>query len=370
MDNPAAHPTLAAVVQEDSTPSSHRSLLSFVIPLLNERDNLAELHRRLVAVCDQIGCRRQILFVDDGSTDGSDWLIGQLAQGDPSVIGLRLSRNFGHEIATTAGLDHAEGDATILMDADLQDPPELVEEMVRQWRAGSEVVYARRRRREGETWFKKGSSWLFYRLINRLSDVAMPMDAGDFRLLDAKVVRALRRCREQDRFRRGLVAWAGFRSSAVPYDRPPRQGGKTHYNALKLLLLSLDAIVGFSITPLRFATAIGFLVTAVSLVVAGIVVLQKIFSSLPIQGYALLATGLFFLGGMQMLILGVLGEYLGRVYRQTQGRPLYLLAETMGTLRDERRTVRRDVSDGAKPLVVSGQTPDHPESAPTIPATD
>jgi len=312
--------------------------LSFVIPLLNEAANLEALHQRLAAVCERLGCQRRIIFVDDGSTDDSPNVIRALAAADPTVMGIRFSRNFGHEVASTAGLDQAIGDAAILMDADLQDPPETIGAMVEQWQAGHEIVYAVRRRRDGETSFKRTSSWLFYRLLNRLSEVPIPLDAGDFRLMDAKVVQAVQRCREQDRFMRGLVAWSGFRATSVEYDRPPRAGGRTHYSPFKLLMLSLDAFVGFSILPLRFATAAGFIITLLSLTVAAVVFLQRLFFSgiMPLPGYALLATGLFFLGGVQMLILGILGEYVGRIYRQTQARPLYLITEMIGACPDAR----------------------------------
>ena len=305
-------------------------VLSIVIPLLNEEANLLELHRRLSETLDRIGCDRRIIFVDDGSTDRSPEIIRELAVRDPSVIGVRLSRNFGHERASTAGLDNATGDAAILMDADLQDPPEMIEKLVAAWKEGAEIVYAVRARREGEGPFKRFSAWLFYRLLNIRSEVQVPRDTGDFRLIDGKVLAALRSCREQDRFVRALIAWTGFRTKAVPYDRPARAGGETKYNRLRLLLLSLDALIGFSILPLRIATAVGLVVTAFSLIMVGIVTFQKLFLGLPFQGYALLATGLFFLGGVQMLLLGVLGEYIGRIYRQTQNRPLYLVSEVIG----------------------------------------
>jgi len=304
--------------------------LSVVVPLLNEEANLKLLHERLQPVFARLGCQSQIVFVDDGSTDRSAQIIAELAQADPAVIGIRFSRNFGHEAASTAGLDHADGDAVVLMDADLQDPPELLEEMVAKWQAGAEVVYAVRRDREGETAFKRLTAWVFYRFLNILSDVSIPRDTGDFRLMDRRVVQALRGCREQDRFLRGLIAWTGFRSQAVHYDRPARHGGETKYNPLKLLWLSLDAAVGFSILPLRVATALGFLVTFFSVIMIAIIVVQKVFNDITMPGYALLATGMFFLGGVQMMLLGVVGEYIGRIYRQSQARPLYIVREVLG----------------------------------------
>ncbi len=305
-------------------------LLSVVIPLLNEEGNLPELHRRLAETAERIGCERQIVFVDDGSTDGSARIIREIAEKDSSVAGLKLSRNFGHEAASTAGLDHAVGDAVVLMDADLQDPPEVIEEMVRRWREGNDIVFATRSKRAGESIFKRSTSWLFYRIMDKLSDVSIPVDAGDFRLIDGKVLAALKRCREQDRFVRGLVAWTGFRSSSVEYDRPARGSGQTKYNPIKLLLLSLDAAVGFSIKPLRIATALGFITMLIALSQAVRIFAEKLFWGHPPAGYALQTVGLFFIGGVQMLLLGVMGEYIGRIYRQVQGRPLYIVGEKIG----------------------------------------
>lgn len=304
--------------------------LSIVIPLLNEEANLALLHQRLCAVMDKLGCQRQIIFVDDGSTDQSARIIGELAGKDPTVMGIEFSRNFGHEAASTAGLDHADGDAVVLMDADLQDPPELIEQLVARWREGFDVVYAVRRDRESESLFKRCTAWAFYRILNLMSEVEIPRDTGDYRLMDRRVVAGLKQCRERARFIRGLVAWTGFKTSAVEYDRPGRHGGETKYNPLKLLWLSLDAAVGYSILPLRMATALGFTVTLVSLVLVCIIIVQKLFMEIQMQGYALLATGLFFLGGVQMLLLGVLGEYIGRIYRESQARPLYIIRKRSG----------------------------------------
>ncbi len=306
-------------------------LLSVVVPLLNEKSNLLELHRRLAVVTEKLGCEREIILVDDGSIDGSDQIIRDLVAHDPTVTGLRLSRNFGHEAASTAGMDAARGDVTVLMDADLQDPPELIEQMFQLWKQGNQIVYAVRRRRPGESRLKLSAAWLFYRALNFLSEVSIPLDVGDFRLMDARVVQSLRKCREKDRFVRGLVAWTGFRSAAIEYDRPPRSSGKTHYGLLKLFFLSLDAFVGFSISPLRLASAAGILVMLVSFI-----------TSIAAPGSAFFTCGLFFLGGVQLLCTGILGEYVGRIYRQAQHRPLYLIAEEIAApdraaLRDDRK---------------------------------
>jgi dolichol-phosphate mannosyltransferase len=301
-----------------------------VVPLLNEKGNLLELHRRLVAVIESIGCEREIIFVDDGSVDGSDRAIRELASRDPTVIGLRLSRNFGHEAATTAGLDAARGDITVLMDADLQDPPELLAEMHRLWKQGSEVVYAVRRRRVGESRIKLGAAWLFYRTLNFLSEVPIPLDVGDFRLMDRRVVESLRKCREQGRFVRGLIAWTGFRTAAVHYDRPARVSGTSHYGILRLFFLSLDAFFGFSIFPLRIASAAGIVFILLGMFAALGVCIAKLAAGYSAFGWALAACGAFFLGGVQLLGIGILGEYVGRIYRQSQDRPLYLVAEEIG----------------------------------------
>ena len=301
--------------------------VSVVIPLLNEQDNLRPLHARLVATLDALGVERELIFVDDGSTDASARVLEQIAAEDATVVAYTLSRNFGHEPASTAGLDAATGDVAVLMDADLQDPPELIGEMLARWRDGNRIVYATRRQRAGESWFKRSTSWLFYRLLRAVAEVDIPMDTGDFRLVDARVIDALRRMRETDRFVRGLVAWTGYKSAQVFYDRPARFSGETKYRPLKLLLLSLDAMVGFSITPLRVASMLGAVVCAISVVLVVAVVLQRLVLGhvFELQGYALLAAGLFFLGGTQILLLGVIGEYIGRIYRREQDRPLYLI---------------------------------------------
>jgi dolichol-phosphate mannosyltransferase len=308
-------------------------LLSVVIPLLNEKDNLRELHRRLATAIEPMGCEREIILVDDGSTDGSDRVIRELCAEDPTVTGLRFSRNFGHEAATTAGLDAASGDATVIMDADLQDPPELLADMHRLWKAGNEIVYAVRRRRAGESKWKLSAAWIFYRALNLVADVPIPLDAGDFRLMDRRVVESLRKCRERDRFVRGLIAWTGFRTTAVGYDRPARFSGESHYGLRRLFFLSLDAFFGFSIVPLRLASAAGiFFILASALAVTGILV-EKLAGGHDPSGWMVAVCGIFFVGGVQLLCSGILGEYIGRIYRQGQDRPLYLVAEEIGKVR-------------------------------------
>jgi glycosyltransferase involved in cell wall biosynthesis len=306
-------------------------LVSVVIPLLNEQETLRELHVRLVALFEKLGCDREIIFVDDGSTDRSAEVIRSLAAADSTVVGLRLSRNFGHEAASTAGLDIARGDVTILMDADLQDPPELIEQMMELWKQDYQIVYAARRQRPGESALKLSAAWLFYRTLNFLSEVPIPLDTGDFRLMDARITRSLRDCREHHRFVRGLVAWTGFRSAAIEYDRPPRIAGVTHYGLAKLFFLSLDAFVGFSISPLRIASAAGAAVLVGSMASTCIYLMRLLQTQKPASTIVLFGAGLAFLAGLQLLCLGILGEYVARIFRQSQSRPLYLITEEIGS---------------------------------------
>lgn len=306
-------------------------VISVVVPLLNEDGSLRELYRRLDAALTPVAAW-EVVFVDDGSTDESIKIIRELSESDPRVRGLQLSRNFGHEPASTAGLDAARGQAVVLMDADLQDPPELIVELFAKWQEGFEIIYATRKKREGESLFKRATSALFYRMINWLSETEIPLDTGDFRLIDRRVLEALKQCREVDRFVRGLVSWTGFKSTAVLYDRPARFAGVTKYNPVKLLLLALDAVVGYSIIPLRFASWLGFGVTAFTIVLSLVIISQRLFfPAVPMfPGQALLTAGVFFLGGVQLLVLGILGEYMGRTYRQVQGRPIYIVSRSFG----------------------------------------
>lgn len=301
--------------------------LSVVIPLLNEQENLRKLHAQLKEALSPLGFELEIIFVDDGSTDNSATILREIAAEDANVHALILSRNFGHEAASTAGLDAATGDAVVLMDADLQDPPEIIPRMIEAWKAGAQIVLAVRRMRHGESLWKKVTSWLFYRIFNYISDIPFPKDAGDFRLIDAKVLGVLKQMREQDRFVRGLVAWTGFETARIEYDRPARHAGRTKYNPIKLFFLSLDAAVGFSTKPLRLATVLGFVVTIISLEEALRILTEKIIWGIPLPGYALQTVGLFFLGGVQLLLLGVIGEYIGRIYRHSQDRPLYIVGQ-------------------------------------------
>lgn len=308
------------------------ALISIIVPVYNEEECLPALVERLLALEEGSADSFEFIFVDDGSTDRSRELIEQLGQGRANFRYLFFSRNFGHEAATTAGIDHASGQAVVIIDADLQDPPEIIPTLIEKWREGNQVVYAQRRVRKGESLMKRMSAWLFYRVMRRLGEVDIPPDTGDFRLVDRRVVAQFRRCREQSRFVRGLMAWTGFRQAAVPYDRDERLAGKTKYNLFKLLMLALDAAVGFSTKPLRFGMGLGLLVMTISVLLGLIVIAQKLFWSIPIPGYALLATGVFLLGGVQIFLIGLVGEYIGRTYRQTQHRPLYIVAEKSDAL--------------------------------------
>lgn len=309
-------------------------LCSVVIPIYNEEDNLELLHSRLSTTLSSIEVDREIIFVNDGSTDGSLAIIKKLSTADNTVRYVSFSRNFGHEAATTAGLDRAQGDVVIIMDGDLQDPPELIEPMIEKWREGAHVINAKRKRREGESFFKRSTSSVFYRLVNKLSDVPIPRDVGDFRLMDKSVVYAFRQCREYNRFVRGLVAWLGYNQVTLEYDRPPRHAGTTKYGFWRLLFLSFEAITSFSVFPLRVATLLGLGCTFTSVLVVCAVVVRKLFYGFTIPGYVLTTGGLFFLGGVQLLILGILGEYVGNIYRQVQQRPLYIVQEEGGEVQD------------------------------------
>lgn len=305
--------------------------ISVIVPVYNEADNLDPLYQRLTTVLDGIDdAEYELLLVDDGSTDGSTEKIEQLARDDPRVRLLKLSRNFGHEAASTCGFDHAEGDAVVLIDADLQDPPEVIPEMLDRWRNGAAVVYGRRRHREGESWFKRSSASLFYRLLQRVSDVPIPTDTGDFRLIDQRVVRVLRRCREDPRFVRGLVSWAGFRQEAVEYDRNARHAGETKYRPLALIKLSLVAISAFSSIPLRLAGYLGSAVVIFSLGFTIYIGLSRLLAEqlMPWQGYALLTCAVFFLGGIHLIMLSVVAYYIGLIFNHTRRRPIYVLDDT------------------------------------------
>jgi dolichol-phosphate mannosyltransferase len=302
-------------------------VLSIVAPIYNERENLPELHRRVKAAMDSAGLTWELLLVDDGSTDGSTEEILALARADSHVQPVVFARNFGHQVAVTAGLDFSLGQAVVVIDADLQDPPEVIPELVARWRDGYEVVYAVRAEREGETWFKKTTASLFYRLIARITDVKIPLDTGDFRLLDRQVVDAIKQMRERHRFLRGMAAWVGFRQIGVPYRRAARTAGTTKYPFRKMLRLAITAVTGFSYFPLQIATYLGFLSAGVSAVAIPIVIALRLAGHQAFLGQATTLIAVLFLGGVQLISLGIMGEYVGRLYDEAKGRPLYVVRQ-------------------------------------------
>ncbi len=300
---------------------------SLVAPIYNELENLPELHRRVSEVMQFTAETWELLLVDDGSTDGSTDAIRRLAKEDRHVRPLIFARNFGHQVAITAGWDHARGEAVIIIDADLQDPPEVIPDLIAKWKEGNQVVYAVRQEREGETWFKKFSASIFYRIIYRITDVKIPVDTGDFRLMDRKVVDVLKTMRERHRFPRGMSAWVGFKQVGVPYDRAARHAGVTKYPFKKMLKLALNAVTGFSYFPLQLATYFGFASAALAAVAIPVVIILRLVGSDFFGGQASTLIAVLFLGGVQLISLGVLGEYLGRIYDEARGRPLYILSE-------------------------------------------
>jgi len=296
---------------------------SIIAPVFNECECLPEFYKRIQAVMNSTHDTWELLLVDDGSTDGSTQIILELAQKDNHVHPLIFARNFGHQIAVTAGMDHACGEAVIVIDADLQDPPEVILDLIDKWKEGYQVVYAVRRKREGESWFKLTTASLFYRIVYRITDVKIPLDTGDFRLLDRQVVDAMGKMREHHRFLRGMGAWVGFRQVGVPYDRKERFAGHSKYPLSKMMHLAINAITGFSFFPLRLATYFGLISVGLSII---ILVLRLIIPSVFFGQATTLIISLF-LGGVQLICLGILGEYIGRIYDEVRGRPLYILNE-------------------------------------------
>jgi dolichol-phosphate mannosyltransferase len=305
-----------------------------VVPLYNEADNVDELLRRIRKVIAGLSvppADYEIVLVNDGSRDATLERLLDAAHADRHVRVVSLSRNFGHQIAATAGLDAARGDAVVLMDGDLQDPPELIDAFLERFHEGYDVVYATRRRRAGESAFKLVTARLFYRVIRSLTNVSIPVDTGDFRLMSRRVVDALRDSRERHRFIRGLVSWVGYRQIGIEYDRAERYSGRSKYPVSKMLRFAIDGITSFSEIPLRFASFFGFVVSAVAFAVAVAEILIKIFTGYNLPGYTSTIFAILFLGGVQLIGIGILGEYVGRIYDEIKGRPLYLVADDVGT---------------------------------------
>ncbi len=326
--------------QRGPRPEGLACLLSVVVPVYNEEAVLATFHRRLSAVLQGLECRTEVVYVDDGSSDYSSVVLQDLREQDPNIAILELSRNFGKEVAMTAGLDHARGDAVVIIDADLQDPPELIPRLLDEWRAGYDVVYAQRTSRAGESAAKKATAALFYRLMRRISHVAIPVDTGDFRLLSRRAVDALAGLRERHRFMKGLFAWIGYEQKAIPYQREARQEGESKWSYLALWDFALEGITSFSTVPLKLATYLGTLTALGAFLYGLFIIVQTLVVGNPVAGYPSLLVAVLFLGGIQLMALGVIGEYLGRMFEETKGRPLYLIREYQPPSRiDPRRPV-------------------------------
>lgn len=301
--------------------------LSVVVPIFNEVQVLSELHDRLGAVLQPLGIRYELIYVDDGSADGSQVVLADLQRSDPAVGLLRLSRNFGKELALSAGLRAASGDCVVVLDADLQDPPELIPQMLAAWRQGSDVVNMRRRSRQGETWFKATSAHFFYRLLNRVSDVPVPTDVGDFRLISRRVVTALNKMPERNRYMKGLFAWVGFSQVTLEYDRDARAAGVAKQNYWRLWALAVDGVTSFSVVPLRITFVVGLMAATTALALTAFYAIKSIVFGDAVHGFPTLIVAVLSLGGLNLLALGVIGEYLGRLFMETKRRPLFVVDE-------------------------------------------
>jgi dolichol-phosphate mannosyltransferase len=310
--------------------TSDHPTLSVVAPCFNEEGVLHELYRRISQVLDGAGEIWELLLVNDGSRDRTPEIMRELHAQDERVKVVDFARNFGHQIAVTAGMDYARGDAVVLIDADLQDPPELILEMLAKWREGYEVVYAIRAERKGETWFKEFTAKAFYRIIYKITDIDIPMDTGDFRLMDRKVVDALKTMHEKHRFMRGMSVWVGFRQTGVKYVRAERYAGETKYPLKKMLKFAMDGITSFSYFPLQLATYIGFAAALIAVLGILVTIILRLSGSHAFFGQATTLVSVLFLGGVQLICLGILGEYLGRIYDEVKGRPLYIVREALG----------------------------------------
>jgi len=306
-------------------------MISIVVPCFNEEEVLRETNRSLLAALEHLPLEFEILYVDDGSTDQSHEILRELQALDGRVRVLRFSRNFGHQMAITAGLEHASGDAVVIIDADLQDPPDVIADFVAKWMDGYDVVYGVRAERNGETTFKLWTAKLFYRLIGKLSDTEIPVDTGDFRLISRRVVNALLEMPERDRFVRGMVSWLGFSQTAVPYRRAARAAGVTKFSLWKMLRFAADGIVSFSILPLRLATWAGFAASGIALLGILITVIERFMGVEGlVKGWASILVAILFIGGVQLICMGIIGEYVGRIYGESKRRPLYVVRERAG----------------------------------------
>jgi dolichol-phosphate mannosyltransferase len=347
-----------------TTAPGTRPTFSLVVPIWNEEQVIPELYKRVVETMNSVTQARgetwELVCVNDGSRDNSLALLVALREQDARIKIIDFSRNFGHQVAITAGADFAEGDAVIVMDADLQDPPDVVVRMIEKWRAGYDVVYAQRRTREGETKFKLWTASAFYRLLRSITDVNIPVDTGDFRLMDRRVVLVMRKLREKHRFMRGLSSWVGFKQTGVTYDRAERYAGETKYPLRKMLRLAIAAITSFSFLPLQLATYAGFIMAGISLIGIIITIILRLSGSLAFAGQATTLVAVLFLGGIQLIFLGIIGEYIGRIYDEAKDRPLYVVNHAYGFI-DEHvaESGRRN-----PPALRDGETPRGHDLAP------
>lgn len=311
--------------------TTHDIKYSLIIPIYNEEEIILEMYRRVSVVMAQLDDTVELVLINDGSQDNSLNLIRQLHNCDPRVCYLSFARNFGHQIAVTAGLNFARGQAVIILDADLQDPPELIPTLIEKWQQGYQVVYAQRLKRKKEGWFKRLTAYVFYRLLRRLADVDIPSDTGDFCLMDRQVVDLLNAMPERNRYIRGLRAWVGFSQTAIQFEREPRFAGEVKYTFRKSFALAINSLLSFSKVPLRLSSYLGLLSAGVALLMAILVLYWRLYQpNSPVTGLATIMIAIFFLGSVQLICLGILGEYIGRIYEEIKGRPLYTLAEVAG----------------------------------------
>ena len=303
---------------------------STIIPIFNEESVIPELYKRLKQVMDNSNGNYELIFVNDGSKDSSSNLIKRIGENDHNVKLLNFSRNFGHQIAISAGMDYASGDAVIIIDADLQDPPEVILEMINKWKEGYEIVYGKRLKRKGETLFKKITAYFFYRFLRNMTGYDMPVDSGDFRLIDKKVCDSLKKFNEKSRYMRGLISWVGFNQTYVEYVRDARFAGETKYPLRKMIKFATDAITSFSYKPLTIASYFGFAISGLSFLYLLVTIYQKLFTKTTIIGWtSVIAVNLFF-NGIILIMLGIIGEYIGRIYKETKNRPLYIVKDKIG----------------------------------------
>jgi len=332
--NTGVHVNDLHAADDGSSHDRSRQLLSVVIPCYNEEAVIDEMVKRLVAFCDELNdLDAELIFIDDGSSDRTRELLKAAMAEDPRVKVVGLARNFGHQIAVTAGVDAANGDAVVIIDADLQDPPEVMHQMIARWREGYDVVYGTRTERSGESTFKRATAHGFYRLLNRLSDVSIPLDTGDFRLISRNVVDALCAMPERDRFVRGMVSWIGFKQISIYYPRAERLAGTSKYPLQKMLRFATDGILSFSTKPLRASAAMGMTCAALALLGICYALFLRLFTNSWVQGWTALMMAILFVGGIQLISIGILGEYIGRIYHETKNRPLYVVHEYLGFTR-------------------------------------